>query len=95
IPGNFEQCARVTDSDVFVIEADEYDTAFFDKRAKFVHYHSDVLVINNLEFDHADIYQSLSDIQKQFHHVIRTIPSQGRIICPKTAAIEEVLAMGK
>jgi len=78
-----------------VIEADEYDTAFFDKRSKFIHYHPKTLVINNLEFDHADIFDSLSDIQKQFHHLIRTIPSDGLIIHPKdTQAINEVLEQG-
>ena len=57
---------------VFVIEADEYDSAFFDKRSKFIHYHPDTLIINNIEFDHADIFDDMSDILKQFHHVIRT-----------------------
>jgi UDP-N-acetylmuramate: L-alanyl-gamma-D-glutamyl-meso-diaminopimelate ligase len=91
----FGVSSRLTDSNFFVIEADEYDTAFFDKRSKFVHYHPKTLVINNLEFDHADIFDSLKDIQKQFHHLIRTIPSDGLILHPQnTASVDEVLAMG-
>ena len=82
VPGNFPMSARLGESDFFVIEADEYDTAFFDKRSKFVHYHPDTLIINNLEFDHADIFDDLAAIQKQFHHLIRTVPSQGLIISP-------------
>jgi len=77
---HFDSSARITDSDHFVIEADEYDSAFFDKRAKFVHYHSDVLILNNLEYDHADIYPDLTAIQKQFHHLVRTVPGDGEII---------------
>ena len=77
---HFDSSARLTDSEHFVIEADEYDSAFFDKRAKFVHYHSDVLILNNLEYDHADIYPDLTAIQKQFHHLIRTVPGNGEII---------------
>ena len=78
-----------------VIEADEYDTAFFDKRSKFVHYRPKTLVINNLEFDHADIFDSLKDIQKQFHHLIRTVPNDGLIIRPENnQAIDEVLEQG-
>jgi UDP-N-acetylmuramate: L-alanyl-gamma-D-glutamyl-meso-diaminopimelate ligase len=91
----FGVSSRLTDSNFFVIEADEYDTAFFDKRSKFVHYHPKTLVINNLEFDHADIFDSLKDIQKQFYHLIRTIPSDGLILHPQnTASVDEVLAMG-
>ncbi len=91
----FGVSSRLTDSNFFVIEADEYDTAFFDKRSKFVHYHPKTLVINNLEFDHADIFDSLKDIQKQFHHLIRTIPSDGLILHPQnTASVDEVLDMG-
>jgi UDP-N-acetylmuramate: L-alanyl-gamma-D-glutamyl-meso-diaminopimelate ligase len=91
----FGVSSRLTDSNFFVIEADEYDTAFFDKRSKFVHYHPKTLVINNLEFDHADIFDSLKDIQKQFHHLIRTIPSDGLILHPQnTVSVDEVLAMG-
>lgn len=77
---HFDTSARLTDSDHFVIEADEYDSAFFDKRAKFVHYHSDVVILNNLEFDHADIYPDLTAIQTQFHHLVRTVPGNGEII---------------
>ena len=77
---HFEQSARVTDSDAFVIEADEYDSAFFDKRSKFVHYHADVVVLNNLEFDHADIFENLDAIKKQFHHLIRTVPGNGCLV---------------
>jgi len=92
---DFGVSSRLTDSNFFVIEADEYDTAFFDKRSKFVHYHPKTLVINNLEFDHADIFDSLEDIQKQFHHLIRTIPNDGLIIHPKDhKSIDEVLKMG-
>ena len=80
IPGNFGVSASFGDSDYFVVEADEYDTAFFDKRAKFVHYGPKTLVLNNLEFDHADIYKDLEAIQWQFHQLLRTVPSSGRII---------------
>jgi UDP-N-acetylmuramate: L-alanyl-gamma-D-glutamyl-meso-diaminopimelate ligase len=79
----------------FVIEADEYDTAFFDKRSKFVHYHSNSLVINNLEFDHADIFEDLAAIQRQFHHCVRTIPSGGSIIYPANdSAVSAVIELG-
>ena len=79
----------------FVIEADEYDTAFFDKRSKFVHYHSNSLVINNLEFDHADIFDDLAAIQRQFHHCVRTIPSSGSIIYPAdNSAVAAVIEQG-
>ena len=79
----------------FVIEADEYDTAFFDKRSKFVHYHSNSLVINNLEFDHADIFDDLAAIQRQFHHCVRTIPSSGSIIYPAdNSAVSTVIEQG-
>ena len=79
----------------FVIEADEYDTAFFDKRSKFVHYHSNKLVINNLEFDHADIFDDLAAIQRQFHHCVRTIPSSGAIIYPAdNSAVSAVIEQG-
>ncbi|MDB3869260.1 UDP-N-acetylmuramate:L-alanyl-gamma-D-glutamyl-meso-diaminopimelate ligase [Candidatus Thioglobus sp.] len=92
---DFGVSSRLTDSNFFVIEADEYDTAFFDKRSKFVHYHPKTLVINNLEFDHADIFDSLKDIQKQFHHLIRTVPNDGLIIRPENnQAIDEVLEQG-
>ncbi|MDC0965473.1 UDP-N-acetylmuramate:L-alanyl-gamma-D-glutamyl-meso-diaminopimelate ligase [Candidatus Thioglobus sp.] len=92
---DFGVSSRLTESNFFVIEADEYDTAFFDKRSKFVHYHPKTLVINNLEFDHADIFDSLKDIQKQFHHLIRTVPNDGLIIRPENnQAIDEVLEQG-
>jgi UDP-N-acetylmuramate: L-alanyl-gamma-D-glutamyl-meso-diaminopimelate ligase len=80
VPGNFSVSARLGGKKFFVIEADEYDTAFFDKRAKFVHYRSRTLILNNLEFDHADIYENLGAIQKQFHHLVRTVPASGRIL---------------
>jgi len=80
VPGNFSVSARLGGRKFFVIEADEYDTAFFDKRAKFVHYRSRTLILNNLEFDHADIYENLGAIQKQFHHLVRTVPGSGRIL---------------
>lgn len=95
VPANFGQTARLGETPFFVLEADEYDTAFFDKRSKFVHYHPRTLIINNLEFDHADIFDDLAAIQKQFHHLIRTVPSEGLIITPdNTQAIEDTLAMG-
>jgi len=80
IPVNFEVSARFGESDYFVVEADEYDTAFFDKRAKFVHYRPQTLIINNLEFDHADIYADIDAIYWQFHQLMRTLPSNGRVI---------------
>ena len=80
---------------LFVIEADEYDTAFFDKRSKFLHYRPRTLVLNNLEFDHADIFRDLADMQRQFHHVVRIVPAGGRIVAGAGQRhIEEVLAMG-
>ena len=95
VPGNFGETARLGDTPFFVIEADEYDTAFFDKRSKFVHYHPRTLVVNNLEFDHADIFDDLAAIQKQFHHLIRTVPSEGLIIIPPDEVeIDETLSMG-
>lgn len=81
--------------DYFVIEADEYDSAFFDKRSKFVHYRPTTAILNNLEYDHADIFPDLKAIQTQFHHMIRTIPANGQIIMPNgTDSLEETLAMG-
>jgi len=95
VPQNFASSARLGDAPFFVIEADEYDSAFFDKRSKFVHYRPRTLVINNLEFDHGDIFNDLSDIQKQFHHLIRMVPSNGLILSPAhEQAISETLAMG-
>ena len=95
VPQNFDCSARLGNAPFFVIEADEYDTAFFDKRSKFVHYRPNTLVINNMEFDHADIFHDISDIQRQFHHLIRMVPSNGLILSPKNEpAIAETLAMG-
>lgn len=95
VPQNFESSARLGESPFFVIEADEYDTAFFDKRSKFVHYRPRTLVINNLEFDHADIFNDLSDIQKQFHHLIRMVPSNGLVLYPQNeAAIIDTIEQG-
>lgn len=84
VPQNFSTSARLTDSNFFIIEADEYDTAFFDKRSKFVHYHPRTLIMNNLEFDHADIFADLAAIETQFHHLVRTVPSSGQIIYPQS-----------
>ncbi len=95
VPQNFDCSARLGKAPFFVIEADEYDTAFFDKRSKFVHYRPNTLVINNMEFDHADIFNDLSDIQRQFHHLIRMVPSNGLVLSPKNEpAISDTLAMG-
>ncbi len=95
VPLNFDSSARVGETDFFVIEADEYDTAFFDKRSKFVHYAPRTLVINNLEFDHADIFHDLAAIERQFHHLIRIVPSSGQVIAPTgNAAIARVLDRG-
>jgi len=80
VPQDFGVSARLTDSPFFVIEADEYDTAFCDKRSKFVHYHPRTVILNNLEFDHADIFADLAAIETQFHHLVRTIPGQGLIV---------------
>jgi len=80
VPVNFGVSARLTDSPFFVIEADEYDTAFFDKRSKFVHYRPRTVVVNNLEYDHADIFPDLAAIETQFHHLIRSVPGAGRVV---------------
>ena len=80
VPQNFGISARITDAPFFVIEADEYDTAFFDKRSKFVHYHPRTAILNNLEFDHADIFPDLSAIETQFHHLVRTVPGNGLVV---------------
>jgi UDP-N-acetylmuramate: L-alanyl-gamma-D-glutamyl-meso-diaminopimelate ligase len=94
VPRNFDQSARDGD-EVFVVEADEYDTAFFDKRAKFVHYRPNIAILNNLEFDHADIYDDLKAIQTQFHHLVRTIPGNGTIISNgQDPRLEAVLEKG-
>lgn len=95
VPLNFDVSARLGSSDFFVVEADEYDTAFFDKRSKFVHYRPRTLVMNNLEFDHADIFPDLSAIQTQFHHLLRTVPSEGLVIYPdQDEALKQVISKG-
>jgi len=95
VPGNFPTSARIGGGRHFVVEADEYDTAFFDKRAKFVHYRPRTAVLNNLEFDHADIYPDVQAIQRQFHLLMRMIPSNGRILCNAAEPrLEEVVEMG-
>ena len=97
VPQNFTLSARLPKGDkkLFVIEADEYDTAFFDKRSKFVHYHPTVAVLNNLEFDHADIFPDLSAIETQFHHLIRTVPSNGQIVAnADSGSLKTVLDKG-
>lgn len=95
VPTDFGISARVQDSSFFVIEADEYDTAFFDKRSKFVHYRARTLVLNNLEFDHADIFDDLAAIERQFHHLVRIVPRSGRIVANGTEEnLKRVLAKG-
>lgn len=95
VPGNFNVSATLGNSPFFVIEADEYDCAFFDKRSKFVHYSPRTLLLNNLEFDHADIFENLAAIEKQFHHLVRVVPGDGKIIAPaQDANLKQVLAMG-
>ena len=95
VPANFGLSARLTDSPFFVIEADEYDTAFCDKRSKFVHYRPRTLILNNLEFDHADIFADLAAIETQFHHLVRTVPRSGLIVANRRAeAIARVLERG-
>jgi UDP-N-acetylmuramate: L-alanyl-gamma-D-glutamyl-meso-diaminopimelate ligase len=92
---NFGLSARVGQTPFFVIEADEYDTALFDKRSKFVHYLPRTLILNNLEFDHADIFEDLNAIKKQFHHLIRTLPQSGKVLWPKDdEALSDVIAKG-
>ncbi len=95
VPQNFGVSARLTDSPFFVVEADEYDTAFFDKRSKFVHYRPRTAILNNLEFDHADIFQDLAAIETQFHHLVRTIPGNGLILANGMEdSLKRVLARG-
>jgi len=95
VPDNFGVSSRLGETPFFVIEADEYDTAFCDKRSKFVHYQPRTLILNNLEFDHADIFDDLAAIQKQFHHLIKTIPQSGQIIHNQNSpALDEVLTQG-
>jgi UDP-N-acetylmuramate: L-alanyl-gamma-D-glutamyl-meso-diaminopimelate ligase len=95
VPENFDVSARLTESRFFVVEADEYDTAFFDKRSKFLHYPARTAVLNNLEFDHADIFPDLAAIETQFHHFVRTLPKSGLIVANGAdAALGRVLARG-
>jgi UDP-N-acetylmuramate: L-alanyl-gamma-D-glutamyl-meso-diaminopimelate ligase len=95
VPGNFGVSARLGQGKPFVIEADEYDTAFFDKRSKFVHYRPRTAILNNLEYDHADIFPDVAAIQRQFHHLVRTVPGNGRLIVnAHDERLAEVLAMG-
>jgi UDP-N-acetylmuramate: L-alanyl-gamma-D-glutamyl-meso-diaminopimelate ligase len=95
VPLDFDRSARLTDSAFFVIEADEYDTAFFDKRSKFVHYRPRTAIINNLEYDHADIFPELAAIETQFHHLLRMVPGKGRVIANGgEASVARVLARG-
>ena len=92
---NFEKSASYTDSQFFVIEADEYDTAFFDKRSKFIHYRPDTLIINNIEYDHADIFHDLAAIRREFHNLVRILPKDAKIIYPsEDKEIKRVLSMG-
>ena len=101
MPLNFGVSARHSDSGFFVIEADEYDTAFFDKRSKFVHYRPRTLILNNLEYDHADIFPDLAAIETQFHHLVRTVPANGRLIVnaeerePRARARARLLVVGR
>ena len=95
VPQNFGVSARLTDSPFFVIEADEYDTAFFDKRSKFVHYRPRTAILNNLEFDHADIFPDLAAIETQFHHLVRTVPGNGLIVSNgREASLDRVIKRG-
>ncbi|AFT67909.1 MAG: UDP-N-acetylmuramate:L-alanyl-gamma-D-glutamyl-meso-diaminopimelate ligase [Cycloclasticus pugetii] len=95
VPLNFAISAKLGESDYFVIEADEYDTAFFDKRSKFVHYRPKTCILNNLEFDHADIFDDLGAIKRQFHHLVRTVPNNGLLISPSgDENLDEVLIQG-
>jgi UDP-N-acetylmuramate: L-alanyl-gamma-D-glutamyl-meso-diaminopimelate ligase len=95
VPGNFTVSARLGTGAPFVIEADEYDTAFFDKRSKFVHYRPSIAILNNLEYDHADIFPDVEAIERQFHHLVRTVPGNGRLIVnAHDDHLRKVLAMG-
>lgn len=95
VPENFGCSARLGATDLFVVEADEYDTAFFDKRAKFTHYRPDLLIIHNIEYDHADIFPDINAILAQFHQLVRTVPNNGQIIAGTGSAhIDELLEMG-
>jgi UDP-N-acetylmuramate: L-alanyl-gamma-D-glutamyl-meso-diaminopimelate ligase len=95
VPKNFETSARLGAGSFFVVEADEYDSSYFDRRSKFVHYRPRTLIINNLEYDHADIFPDLAAIQTQFHHLIRTVPGSGLIVAPgNDDHVQETLQMG-
>lgn len=95
VPENFGVSARIGQGPFFVIEADEYDTAFFDKRPKFIHYHPKTLILNNLEFDHADIYPNLAAIKQQFHYLVRTVPGNGLLVShANDANLQDVLKQG-
>ena len=95
VPLNFGVSARLGQGKTFVIEADEYDTAFFDKRSKFVHYRPRTAILNNLELDHADIFPDLAAIETQFHHLVRTVPASGRLVVnARDEALQRVLARG-
>ena len=94
VPEDFPVSARLGRAPFFVIEADEYDTAFFDKRSKFVHYRCRTAVLNNLEYDHADIFDDLASIERQFHHLVRIVPHSGLIIAGRDASLDRVLAQG-
>ena len=95
VPGNFPVSTRLGSGPFFVVEADEYDTSYFDRRSKFLHYRPKTLVLNNLEFDHADIFRDLGQIQQQFHHLVRTVPRSGLIVAPKSDRnIDEMLRLG-
>jgi UDP-N-acetylmuramate: L-alanyl-gamma-D-glutamyl-meso-diaminopimelate ligase len=95
VPNDFPVSARHTESRFFVIEADEYDTAFFDKRSKFIHYRPRTAILNNIEFDHADIFDNLAAIERQFHHFVRTVPKSGRVVANGAdESVKRVLTMG-
>ncbi|MCK9201259.1 MAG: UDP-N-acetylmuramate:L-alanyl-gamma-D-glutamyl-meso-diaminopimelate ligase [Gallionella sp.] len=95
VPQNFGVSARITEMPFFVIEADEYDTAFFDKRSKFVHYRPRTAILNNLEFDHADIFPDLAAIETQFHHLVRTVPGTGLVVCNgREESLQRVIGRG-
>jgi UDP-N-acetylmuramate: L-alanyl-gamma-D-glutamyl-meso-diaminopimelate ligase len=95
VPLNFGVSARLGGGKYFVIEADEYDTALFDKRSKFVHYRPRTAILNNLEYDHADIFPDLAAIETQFHHLVRTVPSKGRLVVnARDEALQRVLTRG-
>jgi UDP-N-acetylmuramate: L-alanyl-gamma-D-glutamyl-meso-diaminopimelate ligase len=95
VPADFPVSARLTAKPCFVIEADEYDTAFFDKRSKFIHYRPRTAILNNIEFDHADIFDDLESIERQFHHFVRTVPKSGKVVANGAdESVKRVLAMG-